>query len=249
MRFVLVALAAGAVVGANSGASAADTPGNWTGWYGGVNTGYGSGTSNDASNDNCAESGSGFCTIYVAAGGHPPVSLKAKGFIGGGQVGYNWQGSKLIWGLEADLQGSGIKASATETTAPPGFITGTTTLEHELRWFGTVRGRLGFPASNWLFYGTGGLIYGRVSSSLTFSQALSTGNGSSSTTRTGWTLGAGMEIGLGARWTTKLEYHYFDLGRDSVTAVSATPGFVGDAITVSQEMAGHILRAGLNYRF
>jgi outer membrane immunogenic protein len=261
-KFVVVASAFAAFGFVNS-ASAADmpvkapvyatpvvAPYNWTGWYAGVNAGFGWGSNNQARNDSCAEpSGSGLCVVYLSGGGFPPVSLKPEGFIGGGQVGYNWQVANLVWGVEADFQGSGIKASAARTTSPPCCIPGTSTLEHKLRWFGTVRGRLGVPMNNWLFYGTGGLIYGGVSSSSTWTSLVATGTGSSSTTRAGWTIGAGTEAGFGGRWTATLEYLYFDLGRDSVTATSATAGSVGDAITISQRMAGHILRTGLNYRF
>jgi outer membrane immunogenic protein len=259
-RFRFAALAAVAVFGLASVASAADLPTkapvykapaavaayNWTGWYGGVNAGYGWGTSNNASNDACFQpAGLTMCSAYVAGGGFPPVQMNPKGFIGGGQVGYNWQVANFVWGLETDFQGSGIKASASQTTMPPGLITGTTTLEHKLLWFGTVRGRLGIPVNNWLFYGTGGLMYGEVSSSSIFSAAPATGTGSNSTTRAGWTLGAGIEVGIGQSWTAKLEYLYFDLGRDSVTAIAPA----GQTLTVSQRMAGQILRAGLNYRF
>jgi outer membrane immunogenic protein len=223
---------------------------NWTGWYGGLNSGYGWGTRNNASNDSCVQpSGSGLCTTYLAGGGFPPVSLSPKGFNGGGQAGYNRQVSNFVLGLETDFQGSGVKDSNSQTTTPPCCIPGTSRLEHKLRWFGTVRGRVGVPIDNWLIYGTGGLIYGRVSSSLTWSSNVATGTGSNSTTRAGWTLGAGTEVGFGERWTAKMEYLYYDLGRDSVTATSTTAGSVGDAIKVSQRSAAHMLRVGLNYRF
>ena len=256
----LAALAVVAALGFASAASAADmavkaprynAPAvavayDWTGWYAGVNVGYGWGTSNNATNDACFQpAGLTMCTAYVAIGGFPPVQLTPQGFIGGGQAGYNWQVRNLVLGLEADLEGSGINASGSLTTTPPGNLTGTTTLEHKLLWFGTLRGRAGVAVDNWLFYGTGGLVYGDVKSSSGFSAIPATGTGSSSTLRAGWTLGAGTEVGIARQWTAKFEYLYFDLGRDSDTAVAPA----GQMLTVSQRMAGHILRAGVNYRF
>jgi outer membrane immunogenic protein len=241
-------------------AFAADIPPNppattpaysWTGFYGGLNGGYDLGANNNAGIDGCADPvGTGLCR-YVAAGGFSPIQLTPKGFMGGGQVGYNWQIANLVWGLEADFQGSGIEASGTQTTEPPGFVAGAETLQERLPWFGTVRGRLGVAVNKtWLLYATGGLIYGDVSSSATGTNLRSglTGSGSNSSVQDGWTLGSGVEVALGGRWTTRLEYLYFDLGRESVTAIHTT-GPVGDSVTISQAMAGQIIRAGLNYRF
>ena len=40
-----------------------------------------------------------------------------SGFIGGGQIGYNWQASNWVFGLEADIQASGEKGSGSSTCA------------------------------------------------------------------------------------------------------------------------------------
>ncbi len=105
------------------------------------------------------------------------------GFIGGGQIGYNWQFyNNFVVGLEADIQGiAGNQVSRTFATGVgvPGVIgtafgdafTGLHTVRASLDYIGTVRGRLG-----WLFtptllvYGTGGLAYGGVS--LNYSSAI-----------------------------------------------------------------------------
>src|SRR5205807_9137601 len=99
-------------------------------------------------------------------------------------------------GLEADFQGSGEHGSVS-VCATAGCLAGTAigTGDYRLRWFGTVRGRVGFLATDRiLIYGTGGLAYGR------FDQNLATGlvgnpllADSTSTTRAGWTAGAGVE--------------------------------------------------------
>jgi outer membrane immunogenic protein len=221
---------------------------NWTGWYVGGNAGYGWGVGTDPGISLSDTSGTGFAA-YVAAGGVPTASLQPRGGFGGGQLGYNWQAGSWVYGLEADIQGASMNASSSATVTPPAAVTGTATVEHKLRWFGTVRGRLGYAASNWLFYGTGGLIYGGVTSSLT--QSATNGyfaTNSTSSTRAGWTLGAGTEVGFWGKWSAKAEYLYFDLGRDSVT-ILGTGAFTGITYTASQKTAGHLLRAGVNYRF
>jgi outer membrane immunogenic protein len=232
-------------------AGGAAAPHSWTGWYGGVNAGYAWSAGGGADTSSCADpAASGFCA-YAAAGGFPPIALDQKGLIGGGQVGYNWLTANFVWGVEADIQGAGVTGSATQTVTPPLSVPGTSTQEHKLNWFGTLRGRLGVPVNNWLLYGTGGLMFGGVSSSLTLAAPAIAfaATGSSSSTRVGWTVGAGAEVALAGRWTVKLEYLYYDLGSDEVTATSSSVGFVGDALTISQKTAGHIFRTGLNYRF
>lgn len=65
----------------------------------------------------------------------------------------------------------------------------------------------------------------------------------------GHTVGAGVEklFGLfGRRWSVKVEYLYFDLARQEVSARSGN-GF--GPYTFRGESDGPILRAGLNYHF
>ena len=139
-------------------------------------------------------------------------------------------------------------------------------LSQKLQWFGTLRGRIGPTVTpTVLLYVTGGLAYGEVK---TFEQVagvnitgLNGTNNSTSTpvfatfgntsTRVGWTVGAGIEGALGGNWTAKLEYLYIDLG--TVSASFLTPitttggGLLG--IRYSSHITDNILRVGLNYRF
>ncbi len=111
-RFGLALLTSAALIG---GAAAADMPikapvykapvvappYNWSGFYIGLNAGYSWGHQD---ND-----------LVVAATGATIFSNSDKldGFIGGGQIGYNWQSDHWVFGLEADFQGSGQKADGT----------------------------------------------------------------------------------------------------------------------------------------
>ena len=118
------------------------------------------------------------------------------GFIGGGQIGYNWKRDQWLFGLEADIQYSDQKGSYSACSAvgcPVGSAFGAA--DHHLKWFGTFRGRVGWlPTNSLLLYATGGLVYGQFASDY-----LSGINGgtilaaSTSTTRAGWTVGAGAE--------------------------------------------------------
>jgi outer membrane immunogenic protein len=98
-----------------------------------------------------------------------------------------------------------------------------------------------------LFYATGGLAYGEVRTNIDY-VVIATTNVEFSHTRTGWTVGAGIEspfelFGLfGKNWTAKTEYLYVDLGSSSDSNV--LPGEYWKFETHVQE---HIFRTGLNY--
>jgi outer membrane immunogenic protein len=213
---------------------------SWSGWYVGLNAG---GTwASDHSVDTVSTPVPGipdaFLAATSAAGATGSVSVGSNaGFIGGGQIGYNWQFAPVwVGGLEADIQGIGHGSNSgtlnTTGTVPGGFFIGDTintqiTSTSRVDWLGTVRGRVGYlwtPAL--LVYGTGGLAYGdaKASTSITqsnndcinFGAPCAAPNaataGSLSQTRDGWTAGGGFEWMFAPRWSAKVEYLYYDLG-------------------------------------
>ena len=170
MRSLPLALAAAAL--AAQAALAADLPRagtkapamvaapSWSGWYAGLNAGYGWGDEAiDISGDPA------LLAIGIPNGVVPrTIAGDPKGFIGGGQLGYNRQFGPWVLGFEADLQWSDIKRDQTALSAVPGFPPFRPSEEQKLEWLGTLRGRVGFsPAAPWLIYGTAGLAYGGVS--------------------------------------------------------------------------------------
>jgi outer membrane immunogenic protein len=231
----------------------------WTGFYIGGNIGYGW---DDRSTDISATSTDPTLTpalaAILAAGSYPAsLSPSAKGVIGGGQVGYNWQlASQGLIGLEADLQGSGIKGSAGQSLSPALFDMTSTGVTKSIDWFGTVRGRLGLLVTpQWLLYATGGFAYGQAKSSFTTTDltggCIAGGTlcavGSSSGLRTGWTAGAGAEAMLAPNWSVKVEYLYVDLGSSTLGIASSTiPAIVFNTSTSYREQ---IARVGVNYHF
>jgi len=242
---------------ANSAAAASTAP-SWAGWYAGGNVGYGWGGSTGTGielTDPIHVFGA-----YAALGGFRFPSVSPKGAVGGGQFGYNFQTGSVVWGAVADFQFSGMKASDTVNVPALGAgvgAFGSETQSHsaKIEWFGTVRGRIGYAFNNFLPYISGGLTYGKVSSTLNllvdpaFSGFMMAGQ--SSTTRAGWTIGAGFDYALTNNWSVGLGYLYLDLGRDTV---SATPQNLllntsGTVIAMNQHFTANILRAVVNYKF
>jgi len=252
---------------------------NWTGFYAGGNIGYSWGK---AETDVTVP---GFTVLAATGGALVPVnipgsafseSLKPGGVIGGGQIGWNSQFRNWVLGLEADWQASGQKddrsrsdAFAFSVIGPPDFdVAGTsaTSLEARLKWFGTVRGRIGYAWDSVLVYGTGGLAYGKFNVSgvntvagtatcvspcgavgsavvTPFSQTTAL---NSSKNKAGWTVGAGIEgAAFAPNWTWKAEYLYLDFGKFDHSFATANGGL----IATSTQATDHVLRFGVNYRF
>jgi outer membrane immunogenic protein len=180
---------------------------NWTGFYLGVNAG-------------------GAWGSFDVAGAN---SDDLSGFAGGGQIGYNWQapGSPIVFGIEADAQGSSQRRTVT---------VGALSASEKLPFFGTVRGRLGFAQDRWMIYATGGLSYQTVELNVTGPL----GSASSDNTKAGYAVGGGVEWALWDRWTTKVEYLYLDSGNTGSTLFGTN--FNG-------RITNNVVRAGLNYRF
>jgi len=201
---------------------------NWTDWYVGLNVG-GSWGHQDTTLD-------GFGTN----------SLSMNGVIGGAQVGYNWQGlgSPWVFGLEADIQGSGQNAS--NALAIASIPTASIAYEDKLDWFGTVRGRIGYAVGDqgrWLPYITGGLAYGESKISGTGAAGGLPVAFSQTNTNVGWTVGAGLEWAFWDKWSAKIEYLYMDLGNGPT--IQLTPA----AAMTTGRMTDNVARVGVNFHF
>lgn len=218
---------------------------NWSGIYAGLNAGWG--WVRDRGNTFCIDPTgvvNGFGCVSNAIAG---PQIDGDGFIGGGQIGYNWQVNQWVFGVEADIQGADIKGSVDiifNTGEGPGRF-----VAHEkLNWLGTVRGRVGWAWDRLLIYGTGGFAYGGVDVDQNTIFPTVQYPSSVSMTKTGWTAGGGLEWAFYGNWSGKIEGLYYSLG-----SISTVGGAVGDATGYfggkDFDVKGGIIRAGLNYKF
>jgi outer membrane immunogenic protein len=226
----LLAGVALAVLTAANAASAADIsvrppvpaafvppPFNWTGFYVGGNLGGGwaSGSLSDS-----------FTGASLGTG--------SSGFVGGGQLGYNYQIGSFVLGAEWTFDGTSLNASRTV-----GALQGAANTD----WMTTVAARFGIAANNWLFYGKGGGGWADNSATLTnLTNGLQVG---SSNTKAGWLAGVGVEYAFTPNWSTKLEYNY--LGLNSWNTNSALFAPTADHFSVNRNI--QTLLVGVNYRF
>ncbi|WP_424630475.1 outer membrane protein [Bradyrhizobium sp. SYSU BS000235] len=260
-----------AVLGMTSIASAADTGGapNWTGWYAGANAGGGWGR---AHADAVFDPRSRFDTAAVDS-----TSNTINGALGGLQAGYNVQSGAFLFGVETDIQATSQQGDAQSTVTlssrnlclspcvepPPTITKAPFDTAQKLPWFGTLRGRVGIaPSDGWLVYATGGLAYGEIKSSATFT--IPPGNaclapctptpggsitGNFNQTRAGWVAGAGVETALGGHWSGKLEYLHLDFGDMSNTFAAIAIAPFSGTLRTNARLTTDILRVGVNYRF
>jgi len=170
-----------------------------------------------------------------------------SGVLGGGQVGYNWQFGRLVAGFESDIQATAMADSACVFGCVNAFFIDVGNVQQRLPWFGTSRARLGYVGdSSAMFYLTGGVAYGRTETNIThLLGAAPQFSLSTSQTKTGWTLGGGVEVPVAHNWKVRAEYLYIDLGSQTI-AFSPQPLL---SVGVSTAYRENIFRVGANYAF
>jgi len=258
--------AAFATVVFTSGAHAADLPRkyvkapvpvaapfSWTGFYIGAHGGGGWGQNNwqdfiDPINP-----------ANVTPG--PDANYKVSGAMAGGQIGYNWQTGWTVFGIEADaswadIKGSGNNAPQIVAGVPSGGVP--TCMQQQasgcsskVEALGTITGRVGAAFDHTLLYMKGGAAWAITKHTVTGVGLVGLGLGpisaSTSETRWGWTIGAGLEYAFASNWSVKAEYNYIDLGSERVNFTYQPPQFTGASANLDQVL--HVAKAGVNYRF
>jgi outer membrane immunogenic protein len=221
----------------------AAAPWSWTGGYVGLNAGYAWGNTGVAAVPNPDFSPQSFGNIAVA-------SPKPSGFIGGGQIGYNWQAGPWVLGAEVDL--SGLNAKSSESINP--FFSGKrrspATYSSQYDWLLTARLRAGVTvAQNWLLYVTGGLAVTHVNDSINGQPDGSTdATWSESKTLYGGVVGGGVEYAFSRNWSAKAEYLYSKF-EDTTPPLTAIAHPLTDKPVASFSHDLSLVRIGINYKF
>jgi outer membrane immunogenic protein len=203
---------------------------SWTGCYLGGNVGAGS-ASKDWTNATSSE-----------LAGEPFELGEAdfRGFIGGGQIGCDYQltGTWLTVGLQGMFDGANLRGDVeTEDTVFD--------LTTDVRWFGTVTGRVGFTVQpTWLLYVKGGAAWVRdqhliVAQGVPFDRA--------DLTRSGWTVGAGAEWMFLPNWSFFLEYDFLGFRTKTIPFTLVNGGGFSETVNIRQDVQA--IMVGLNARF
>jgi outer membrane immunogenic protein len=213
----------------------------WSGWYIGAHAGYGWGKNQwkdfiDPVNP-----------LNVVPG--PDADYSLNGALVGGQVGYNWQVSGGVLGIEADASWADLEGAGGNSPAFFGGCLQQMKCNTDIEALGTITGRMGLVVDRALLYAKGGIAWAYDQHATGYKHDPDpsvTYWDDPAQMRWGWTVGAGVEYLLGAGWSTKLEYNYIDLADERVTFDYAPQTFGGRA--TSEEVL-HTVKLGLNYRF
>ena len=201
-------------------------------------------------------------------------SLKADGFIGGGQIGYNYQyNRRFLMGLDINLDGL---SNANNTFALQKVVSladfneeyvGSLAVKQRINYLGTVRARVGYLyRPTLLVYGTGGFAYGNVTldTAWTANESLEPtvyppvfAQNSLSKTCTGWTIGGGVEWLFKPNWSTKIEYVYYDLSTinahallSQVNMAETSPALWGSVMAnTALPISVGTIKIGISYHF
>ena len=217
-KVLLTSVSTIALLAAAPSLAAGPAGGSWSGCYVGANAGGGWGqkTFTDTSSGG------------LAAGS---ATADISGFLIGGQAGCNYEiAPSWIVGIEGAFSAGDISGSA------PGFAL--STLTAKTAWIASLTGRVGHSWDNWLAYVKGGAAWADDKYTNTYSPGWT-----GSETRSGWTLGAGLEWAFADKWSARLEYDYFDFGTSNVA-------FTGGGTSnekVAQKI--HSVLVGVNYHF
>jgi outer membrane immunogenic protein len=201
---------------------------NWTGFYLGANAGGGS-------SHNCWDTTAvvGVAVPVTAEGCH-----NATGAIVGGQVGYRWQSTSWVFGLEAQGDWADLKGS--NVSSPAAFFPMVN--QTKIDAIGLFTRQVGYAWNNVLWYAKGGAAvthkkYNGTLAGIVFDSA--------NETRWGGTVGTGIEVGFAPDWSVGVEYNHLFMGKhsDSFTLLGVTTRT--DSIKQDVDMA----TVRLNYRF
>jgi outer membrane immunogenic protein len=242
-KFLLATVGLVALVGVAAPASAADLAArpytkapppivapiyDWTGFYIGGNGGW-------------AQSRS--CVDFFNATGidFADGCRERSGGVVGGQLGYRWQASQWVFGVEA--QGDWADLSNTRLSIiNPLFSTRTKT-----DGIGLFTGQIGYAWNASLFYVKGGAAVTSNRFSI-LSTLTGTELAAASATRWGGTVGVGWEYGFAPNWSAGIEYDHLFMGNSNNSFSVVNPinaAFLNDRIRQDVDMV--TLR--INYRF
>jgi outer membrane immunogenic protein len=187
-------------------------------------------------------------------------------FVGGLQIGYNFQYNQLVWGFGLDYDFFESKTrNASRAYAGPIPPAGGYTFysKTDPNGFAILGPRIGYAIDNWLPYFRIGGVFTTGSRDVTASYTPPGGtaptasfNGGKDYKANGFGVGAGVEYALVDAWSLRAEYTAVKLGKGSNSnatctgSAAACSAFTGIELNnIHNSFTANVFRVGINYKF
>lgn len=199
---------------------------DWSGVYLGINGGWGT-------ERRCWDSISAAGTFIAADGCHD-----TSGAVAGGQIGYRWQMSSWVFGLEgqgdwADLRGSSVSLLNTANVN-----------RSRMDGFGMFTGQAGYAWNTALLYLKGGAaVVADRNDILSGGVVVATASGDN---RWGGTVGGGVEFSFAPNWSAAFEYDHLFIANNNTNFTTPL------AVTLSSDRIrgdADLVTVRVNYRW
>ena len=188
-----------------------------------------------------------------------PVSnsggIDTSGAIFGGQIGCDYQfAGNFVVGIQGDFAGARLTGDLNgfDAFGPIGH-TATAGLHVRTDWLASITGRLGFTGWNprTLLYIRGGGAWIRERWQI-IDQDFEINEGDNfvqtSQTRSGWTIGGGIEYAIAPNWSVFAEFNHYDFGTKRIAHLRGS-GSAASFLDVTAKQRIEAVRLGVNYRF
>jgi outer membrane immunogenic protein len=191
----------------------------WGGFYIGLNAG-------GASSHNCWNDTN---SLGFPVPGAPSEGCHdATGALAGGQIGYRWQTTTWVLGLEAQGDWANLKGSNTSMTGTFGRLPFSN--QTKIDAIGLFTAQVGYAWNNLLGYVKGGAAatddtYNGVSQFAVNGLPAGFAFDQASETRWGGVVGTGIEFGFAPRWSAAIEYDHLFMGRSNANLINFTGAF------------------------
>jgi outer membrane immunogenic protein len=167
-------------------------------------------------------------TTFIAA----EIPYADKGVVGGGHIGYNYQVSSIVLGIEGDVEGTNYNGNGLSNA---NTWANTTNSDIEA----SIRARLGVAWDRLLIYVTGGGAYADFRN--TAQNPPGTFYAGDDYGRFGWTAGAGVEYAVDPNWSIRAEYRFTDFNQSVL--------YTGTENEHETDLWNQRVEAGFSYKF
>ena len=214
---------------------------NWSGFYVGALAGYARGDLRWSDTDT---------SIFPDPGSDPGASAtlvdrNQSGFLGGGELGFNYQWNRFVFGLEGTFVYSDLQAHTAKD-----LLDEPNTFDTRSDWQGTISGRVGFAWNKLLFYAKGGAQFNQQRYAWRHgdTESESVDVFKTDETRVGALVGGGLEYMINCHWSAKLEYNHAFLGTDTITGTRIDDG-LPEQESYDVSLNQDTVFFGVNYKF